>query len=155
MDDSNKRKRSTNLVLNDILRQAHSIWNRDQEKTRSTGTEDSNFHQFFGCSVLVFQALWSLLLITDTLPEGGSILHLLWTLLFLKTYSKQKVLCSLAGIKDNETFRKWTWLFISAICELQHLVVSFCFCYRTFCTIRIYIPFHIQLSNVNFVILPK
>ena len=82
MDPPSKRKRNTDLGTNDVLRQARFIWGRDQEKKRATGSEDRDFREFFGCSILVFQALWSLLLTTGTLPEGGTIMHLLWTLLF-------------------------------------------------------------------------
>ena len=40
----------------------------------------------------------------DLLHHGGTINHLLWTLLFLKTYSNQKILCSLAGGVNATTF---------------------------------------------------
>jgi hypothetical protein len=50
--------------------------------------------------------------------------HLLWTLMFLKTYAKQKVLCALAGAVRDETFQKWTWDFIHAIVQLEDSIIS-------------------------------
>jgi hypothetical protein len=60
----------------------------------------------------------------DVVPDGGKIEHLLWTLMFLKLYSKQASLCSLAGGVDKETYRTWCWRFIEAIVVLEHYVVS-------------------------------
>ena len=75
--------------------------------------------------MLVFLALWNLLVTFDLLPDQEMIEHLLWTLLFLKAYPKQKVLCSLCGGIDHDTVRKWIWQFISAICALEATVVSY------------------------------
>jgi hypothetical protein len=60
----------------------------------------------------------------DVVPYGGKIEHLLWALMFLKLYSKQASLCSLAGGVDKETYRTWCWRFIEAIVVLEHYVVS-------------------------------
>ena len=57
-----------------------------------------------GCGILVSLSLWSTLEMAYLLPDGGTIDHLLWTLLFLKMYSNQKALCSLAGGVDATTF---------------------------------------------------
>ena len=119
-----KRQRSEAPHADDVLRIVRGIWGRDGLRERSTQTEDLEFRSFFGCSVAVFLSLWSLLGTTDTIPEGGTITHLLWTLLFLKVYSNAKSLCALVGGVDPETFRKWTWLFIPAIANLEPLVVS-------------------------------
>ena len=119
-----KRPRPEPPDANDVLRIARRIWGRDGRRQRSPETEDLEFRSFFGCSVAVFLSLWSLLGTTDTIPTGGTMTHLLWTLLFLKVYSNAKSLCALVGGVDPETFRKWTWLFIPAIANLEPLVVS-------------------------------
>lgn len=124
MADRNKRQRPVSPDADDVLRKAREVWSRDPNKERSTQTEDRDFRDHFGCSVMVFLSLWGLLVTMDIVPSGGTIEHLLWTLLFLKTYAKQKVLCSLAGGVDDETFAKWTWKFIFAISELEVHVVS-------------------------------
>ena len=118
-----KRLRSSDATLEYVLSKAREIWGRDPNKARSLGTKDLEFRSFFGCGPLVFLSLWSMLITTDLLPPDGTIVHLLWTLMFLKMYSTQKTLCSLAGGVNPETFRKWTWLFIRAIAALEPYVV--------------------------------
>jgi hypothetical protein len=120
--DSNKRQRGGVKLSGE--RKAREIWHRGPDKERSIQTEELEFRQFFGCGVIVFINLWELLVTTDLIPLGGTIEHLLWSLMFLKTYAKQKVLCSLAGGVSDETFRKWTWNFILAIADLESVVVS-------------------------------
>jgi hypothetical protein len=77
----------------------------------------------FGCGVLVALSLWGLLLTTASLPDGGTLEQLLWTLLFMKTYAKQKTLCSLCGGIDPQTLQKWVKLFVEAISSLEPKVV--------------------------------
>ena len=72
----------------------------------------------------VFLTLWTLLEQNNALPDGGKLVHLLWTLLFLKTYAKLKVLCAIAGAVDKETYMLWVWKFIDGIVSLQDLIVS-------------------------------
>jgi len=116
-----KRLRPGAPTANDILIYARQIWSRD--KQRSLQTEDRDFREFFGCGVLVSLSLWSLLVTHDVVPDGGTIEHLLWTLLFLKVYAKQGTLCALAGGVDPVTYRGWCWQFIAAIADLQASVV--------------------------------
>ena len=44
--------------------------------------------------------------------------------MFLKLYTGQKTLYSLAGGVDPETFCKWTWGFVEAVVQLDCLVAS-------------------------------
>ena len=118
-----KRYRSSPLEAEDVLLHARLIWNRDPWKARSVGKEEEAFRSMFGCGLLVFLSLWSMLETNDLLPDGGTIYHLLWTLMFMKTYAMQTVLCSLAGGVDKDTFMKWTWKFIEAIAMLEASVV--------------------------------
>ena len=99
-----KHLQSMAPLASDILWHACCIWHRDPNCKWSTQTEDTEFHATFGCGILVFLSLWSTLKTADLLPDGGTIDHLLWTLLFLKAYSNQKALCSLAGGVDATTF---------------------------------------------------
>jgi hypothetical protein len=119
-----KLQQQMHPTADDVLRYARQIWNRDPDKERSLQTEDIEFRELFGCGVLVFLSLWELLVTNDAVPDGGTIKHLLWTLMFLKVYAKQATLCSLAGGVDKETYRKWCWLFIEAIAGLESHVVS-------------------------------
>ena len=122
-DRRGKRQQDAPPTPEDVLYKARRIWSRDPNKARATTSEDTEFRGHFGCGLMVFLTLWNLLVTTDLLPAGGIIKHLLWTLLFMKVYGSQKVLCSLCGGVDVETFRKWTWLFIAAVSDLESLVV--------------------------------
>jgi hypothetical protein len=123
-NNNNKRMRGDKVSIDDVLRKAREIWRRDPDKERSIQTEELEFRQFFGCGLVVFLNLWNLLTMMDFVPPGGTIEHLLWTLMFLKTYANQKVLCTLAGSVSDETFRKWTWNFVDGIVKLEDAVVS-------------------------------
>ena len=44
---------------------------------------------------------------------------MLWLYLYMKVYAKMAVLCVLCGGIDTKTLRKWVWLFITAIAEME------------------------------------
>ena len=50
--------------------------------------------------------------------------HLLWAMLFLKSYGPEPFLAGLVGVAEK-TWRKWVWLMINAINRLYSRVVSF------------------------------
>lgn len=107
---------------------AREIWRQDRDCKRALSSKDRNFCESFGCSLIVCHSLWILLVKTDYLPANGKLNHLLWALMFLKIYGTEKIMCSLAGGVDKDTFRKWTWLFIEAIASLESSLVRFaCF----------------------------
>jgi hypothetical protein len=120
---TNKRRRPVRPEVKDVLQLARVIWSRDPDKARSTRTEDRDFREHFGCGVLVALSLWGLLLTTALLPDDCTLEHLLSTLMFMKTYAKQKTLCSLCGGIDPQTLKKWVKLFIEAISSLEPMVV--------------------------------
>ena len=122
--NNNKRQREDEPIIDDVLVHARRIWQRDPYKQRAVSSEDDDFRSFFGCGPIVFLSLWNLLAISNAVPDGGTIEHLLWTLMFLKLYSGQKALCALAGGVDPETFRTWVWKFVLAVAELESEVVS-------------------------------
>ena len=124
MSSSNKRLRTAAIDLPDVIRHARMIWGRDPDKARTTLTEDRCFREYFGCGAQTALALWALILSSAMLPEGGSLQHMLWTLLFMKVYTKSEVMSRLCGGADKTTIRKWVWLFIPAIASLESLVVS-------------------------------
>jgi len=66
--------------------------------------------------------LWELIVL-DGLPDQlAKPHHLLWALLFLKTYSTEAVLAGMCGCNED-TFRKYCWLFVDEISYLEHDVV--------------------------------
>ena len=68
--------------------------------------------------------IWMMMESRELIPNDGMIHHLLWTLMFLKSYTKEKTMCTLVGIRDPKTLRKWVWLFIDNLAELESSVVS-------------------------------
>ena len=80
-----------------------------------------DFHTMFGSSPEICSLCWNLL----DIPPRGEPKHLLWALMLLKTYAKEKVLASLAQV-DRRTYRHWAWLFIRRVAGLRpHIVSSF------------------------------
>jgi hypothetical protein len=70
-----------------------------------------------GTSYEVCSELWNLISPTEIENLiGGHPKHLLWALLFLKCYCTEPI--------DGKTFRKWAWLFVSAMAGLKQRVVS-------------------------------
>jgi hypothetical protein len=127
-----KRKRRTPPSYEDVMIYARDIWRRNPYKDRAFQTEDRDFREFFGCGVEVFITLWNLLDLHDLTPEDGTIMHLLWTLMFVKLYPKQKELCTLAGSVAKETVMVWIWRFIDAIMLLESQVVGHVLCCAVF-----------------------
>jgi hypothetical protein len=102
------------------------MWNKDPSKKRSAQSEDRDFREFFGVSLLVVLSCWGMLTTLDLIPPGGTLRHLLWALYFLKSYAKTKTLCSVCSGIDPVTLRReWVWEFIFAIALLEPYVVSF------------------------------
>ena len=74
-------------------------------------------------------------------PNDGRIHHLLWTLSFMKIYGKERMMCHLNRIRDPKTFRKWVWLFIDSIAELESSVVSNLFFFNLIIKYSFYLTF--------------
>lgn len=85
---------------------------------------ERKFLAFFGTTAFVCALLWAMLLpqLPD-LPSNVHPKHLLWALIFLKQYNIEEVNAKLAAC-DEKTFRKWVWLFVEMIAELESNVVS-------------------------------
>ena len=85
------------------------------------GRGDSRDSQtMFGANLEVCALCWNLL----DIPPQGEPQHLLWALMLLKTYAKEKVLASLAHV-DRRTYWNWAWIFIWQIAGLRPHLVSF------------------------------
>lgn len=78
------------------------------------------FHALFGISPAMCCLVWTKL--ADQLQKGTQPMHLLWGLLFLKTYATEEVMCTITQT-DRKTFRKWSWSVVTEISNLD--VVSF------------------------------
>lgn len=49
---------------------------------------------------------------------------MIWALMIMKICGKERIRCFLVGGSDPKQFRKWVWLFIKAIVNLEEYVVS-------------------------------
>ena len=75
------------------------------------------FRSFSGASSKVCALLWHFVDHSNNPTVAQK--HLLWALLFLKIYATENVHASLAGGVDHKTFRKWSWIFVKAIANLE------------------------------------
>lgn len=124
IEPEKKRKRASPVSPLDFMEEARLMWRRDPKVKRSEKSEDRDFREHFGCGVNVAHTIWMMMESRELIPNDGMIHHLLWTLMFLKSYTKEKTMCTLVGIRDPKTLRKWVWLFIDNLAELESSVVS-------------------------------
>jgi hypothetical protein len=71
--------------------------------------------------------IWNQMAEIGVVPYGVEPGHLLWTLMFLKVYAPEPVLCSLCKC-DPKTYRKWVWLLLDGILLLPKVSKSCCVC---------------------------
>ena len=91
----------------------------------SDHVKDRTFNSFFGTTLHITYLLWCLLDVENEGPEGATVLHLLWALMFLKVYATVDVLSRISKV-NPVTFRKWTWDLVFRIAGLHHDLASFC-----------------------------
>ena len=90
-----------------------------QGKSLSHESRERHFWALFGVGPCACSDLWRLCEFSqETKPK-----HLLWALLFLKTYATEAVLCTLAGT-TRKTLRKWIWRIIFSMDNKKGSVVS-------------------------------
>ena len=123
-----KRKKDTAPEVNDFHRLGKEMQNRCGSSIGAFSTEDRRFREFFGLGANVALVLWNQLVFYDALPEGGTIMHLLWALHFMKVYPTQDNGSAVAGGSqgaiDRKTWNKHFWPFVEAIAYLEQFVVS-------------------------------
>ena len=119
-----KRKKIIEPTLDDAFATGRDMMNRSTKKMGAIETEDRRFRELFGVGPLVALLAWQLLNVHNLVPQGGTFLHLMWTLAFLKVYPTETVLAGLCGGCDTKTVRKWIWLFVYALSNLEPYVVS-------------------------------
>lgn len=108
--------------LNDLF------YNYGKTLTKHSGASKyvgiGRFKAFFGVSPAVCSMAWSHL--KKDLPGDYNEMHLLWTLMFLKSYNTDSINCSIARC-DEKTFRKRVWVVIEKLAFIK--VVRFSFFY--------------------------
>lgn len=110
-----KRLREEPASSADFMFKARIIMDNDPFKELAPKGTDKRFRALFGCPSVVAFKLWKELLSNKLLPEGGTMTHLLWTLMFLKVYPSDEAMGLLTGGADAKTLRKWIDRFLDAI----------------------------------------
>ena len=82
-----------------------------------------SFRSHFGTSIDVCSIVWDYFHEMRGRPRLLRAIHLLWALLFLKTYDTTDVLASSVRTSPNN-FRKWIWIVLRLIQKIKRRVVS-------------------------------
>ena len=106
-----------------FLALGRSIVCKQSKKHSSTGDENF-FRSTFNSSPEVCSHTWEYLTHYKKKPKKSLPKHLLWALLFLKSYATEPFLAGLVGVSEK-TLRKWVWAMIGAVNMLYSRVVSF------------------------------
>ena len=83
---------------------------------QSSEVGDRRFRSLFGVSPVGCGEIW--IRISPMLPGSGQPKHLLWSLLFMKTYYTEHTLRVITGA-DEKTQRKWIWICIKLIAAMD------------------------------------
>lgn len=93
------------------------------KKEDTTGAFIEKYVSAFGTTPLICVQIWKRLLKSGRLFRRTSPIHLLWTMLFLKTYGKASIMTTIVEA-DEKTVRKWVWHIAELIADLDGEVVS-------------------------------
>jgi hypothetical protein len=85
-------------------------------KGRSIDVGMRKFRQLFGASPTTCSYIWGKLENSNSLPTNAHPIHLLYAMLFLKTYGTEELNSALATVTEK-TFRKWYKIFVVLIAE--------------------------------------
>ncbi len=123
-----KRARVSEPSVVDVMHFGRLLMSNDPFKHRAPREEDTAFRALFGCGPVIVLSLWNKLVAADLVPVGGTMTHLLWTLMYCKQYGKWSTMRKLTNT-DPKTLRKWINQFFYNIEILEGDVVShYCWC---------------------------
>ena len=81
------------------------------------------FCSWFGANAFICSKIWQHILLLGPLQRGCVPKHLLWSLMYMKSYSHEHVI-SLIVKADEKTVRKWKWYIIDLVAKISDKVVS-------------------------------
>jgi hypothetical protein len=122
-DRRNKHAHSAEPSLVDVMHYGRMLMERDPFKDKAPREEERAFRALFGCGPNIVLTLWKMLLKEDLIPNGATMVHLLWTLMYCKQYGKWSTMRKLTNT-DPKTLRKWINQFMYNIELLEPDVVS-------------------------------
>ena len=128
VEASSKRKKGATLNTAYVYGIARPIQNRTGMAVRSDEAENRLFRDFFGCGAHLVVILWKMMDALDLLPAEVEVVHLLWTLYWLKCYPTESPATAAVGRPghkvDPKTFRKYVQPIVFAVSDLEPHVVS-------------------------------
>ena len=89
-----------------------------------TQTSLKDYITLFGSDWHIVEKVWNLLDDYGLYQKTRKPDHLLWALLFLRTYSNERVHATLTG-SSQKTFRRWVWRVVEEISLLEVHKVSY------------------------------
>jgi hypothetical protein len=110
-----------------IAEHAHELFRKDTGYSNKTtkALDKEICASLIGTTYDVCSEVWNLINPSETEDLRKSHpKHLLWACLFIKCYCTEEILTRVVGGVDTKTYRKWVWLFVTAISELKPRVVS-------------------------------
>ena len=96
---------------------------------RSEKVQEQRFKVELEVPIYIATVVWEMLKDSAFLQENNpgqqplNPSHMLWALMFLKKYSRVESLANTVEV-DEKTFRKWAWLYLEALAELDSELVS-------------------------------
>lgn len=128
---TNKRKKGDELTTAYVYSIARVIQNTYNMADWTETAKDRLFRDFFGCGAYIVVLLWNMMDELDVLPHEVEVVHLLWTLYWMKCYPTESPCTATVGKQgrkvDPKTFRKYVYPIVYAIASLEPYVVSLCF----------------------------
>lgn len=85
----------------------------NSDKSEAAGLR--KFRAFFGISPKLCEIIWCQI---EDKPFGSKPKHLLWSMLFLKTYSTESINAAIVKA-DEKTYRSWVWRFVALLAGLS------------------------------------
>ncbi len=92
-------------------------------RQHSQSQATKQFHSLYGASPFVCSLLWGMIVGFGELDPYCHPKHLMWTLLFLKTYLPETILSIMLDATEK-TIRKWIWYIIDTLSDLEPDLVS-------------------------------
>jgi hypothetical protein len=130
-----KRIRPTPVDLEAVERAAEDVTGIPFAR-KTPNEKDKTSKEHFGCRLIVVLKAWELMqqYTNHDAPDAFELKHLLWALIFLKTYSVEGIRCTLASGRgprpDPKMVRDMCWIALDCLANLEPFVVSVlsCFC---------------------------
>jgi hypothetical protein len=110
------------ITQDSLLEVAAKLLDYPQYRKWKKETELRKFRSFFGCSTVTAADLWNR--IESRLKNRSLPKHLLWSLVFLKTYATEEVHCRMVNWPDPKQYREWVWYILEKIVEIKGDIIK-------------------------------